>query len=248
MPEKICYLGDGRLGDAADYLVGIMLHHGMAFDHVPCDAPPPAVFAWTPYAAYVVSDYASALFGADAMAHVVRRVAEGAGLVMFGGWLSYFGRSGEYHRSPLAEVLPVTMQNSDDRRNSAQPCLINKVADHPILDGLPWDQPAGIGGFNVVTPKPGTQTLLTSVQFAVHRTDGRFNFSRGKESPLLVVGQHGRGRTAALATDVAPHWVGGLVDWGDSRVVQKVGDGGVEVGNWYARFFRNLLAWAGNMS
>ncbi len=36
-----------------------------------------------------------------------------------------------------------------------------------------------------------------------------------KSRRCLVVGQHGRGRTAALATDVAPHWVGGLVDWGD---------------------------------
>jgi uncharacterized membrane protein len=60
----------------------------------------------------------------------------------------------------------------------------------------------------------------------------------------LVLGRYGRGRTVTLATDVAPHWVGGLVDWGDRRVVQGVADGFIEVGNWYARFFRNLVAWA----
>ena len=62
-----------------------------------------------------------------------------------------------------------------------------------------------------------------------------------------MVGEHGRGRTAALATDVAPHWVGGLVDWGDQRVVQDVGGGSIDVGNWYARFFRNLLVWTGRL-
>jgi hypothetical protein len=50
-----------------------------------------------------------------------------------------------------------------------------------------------------------------------------------------------------LATDVAPHWVGGFVDWGDQRVAQAVANDGIEVGNWYARFFRNLLVWTGNL-
>ena len=45
----------------------------------------------------------------------------------------------------------------------------------------------------------------------------------------------------ALATDVAPHWVGGFVDWGKERVVADVGDDFIDVGNWYARFFRQLL-------
>ena len=64
----------------------------------------------------------------------------------------------------------------------------------------------------------------------------------------MVVGQHGKGRTAALATDVAPHWVGGLVDWGDRRVVQDVAGGFIDVGNWYAQFFRNLLVWTGQLT
>jgi len=74
-----------------------------------------------------------------------------------------------------------------------------------------------------------------------------FEFSRGKENPLLIVGRHGEGRTAALATDVAPHWVGGFVDWGDRRVTQPVAGDAIEVGNWYAQFFRNLLVWTGKL-
>lgn len=248
MTAKICYLGDGSLSGPASYLGGIMLHYGIAFDHVQSDASPPESFANEPYALYVVSDYPAARFGTAAMAHVAGRVAQGAGLLMLGGWESFFGRLGEYHQSPLAEVLPVEMQQSDDRRNCAQPCLIKKAAEHPILEGLPWDRPAGIGGFNAIMPKAGAQTLLTSVQFSVSHTPDGWEFVDGTESPLLVVGQHGSGRTAALATDVAPHWVGGLVDWGDRRVVQEVAGESIEVGNWYAAFFRNLLTWTGKNS
>jgi hypothetical protein len=247
MPGKICYLGDDSLQGAAAYLAGIMLHYGLEFDYVPTSESPPAGFANTPYAVYVVSDYFAKTFGRAAMSHVARCVEQGSGLLMLGGWVSYYGQLGEYHNSPLAEVLPVVMQQSDDRRNSAQPCLINKVADHPILQGLPWDQPPGIGGFNAIAPKPGATTLLTSVRFAVRLAGSEFQFMRGEESPLLVVGQHGQGRVVALATDVAPHWVGGFVDWGDGRITQEVAGGSVEIGNWYAQFFRNLLAWTGKL-
>lgn len=249
MPKKICYLGDTSLPGAASYLCGIMLHYGFEFDYTPSNEPPPADFLETPYALYVVSDYPAATFGSAAMEHAVRRVAAGAGLLMLGGWESYFGRLGEYHRSPLAEALPVVMQSSDDRRNYAQPVLINKATEHPILEGLPWDRPAGIGGFNAIAPKPNATILLTSIQFLAHRaaSQGEFEFTRGQEMPLLVVGRHGEGRTAALATDVAPHWVGGFVDWGDARVAQPVAGDAIEVGNWYAQFFRNLLAWTGKL-
>lgn len=248
MLPKICYLGDDGLQGAAIYLAGIMLHYGLPFDHVASEDPPPASFFQEPYALYVVSDYPAARFGAAAMDHAAGRVHEGAGLVMLGGWESFFGRLGEYNGSPLADVLPVTMQSCDDRRNYAQPCLIDKVADHPILEGVPWDTPPGIGGRNAVTPKPDSQTLLACVQFSVRRAGGQFEFAGGERSPLLVVGQHGRGRTAALATDVAPHWVGGMVDWGDRRVVQDVANGFIDVGNWYAQFFRNLLVWTGQLA
>ena len=247
MPAKICYLGDGALTGAASYLAAIMSHHGLEFDYVPSSEAPPPAFLSAPYSLYVVSDYPAARLDAPAIGRIVDRVEAGAGLLMLGGWESYFGRLGEYHRSRLADILPVVMQSSDDRRNCAQPCLVNKAAEHPILENLPWDMPTGIGGFNAFTPKSDAQTILTSLQFAVRQVDGQFEFTRGAESPLLVVGQYGRGRTAALATDVAPHWVGGLVDWGDQRVVQDVAGETVEVGNWYAQFFRNLLVWTGDL-
>jgi hypothetical protein len=243
MSGKICYLGDDHLQGAAAYLAGVMLHYGLPFYHVRSGDPPPHDFASRSYAAYVVSDYPAAQFGNEAMTHVAARVEQGAGLVMLGGWESFHGRLGEYHHSPLAAVLPVEMQSCDDRRNCAQPCLVEKLADHAILAGLPWDEPPTIGGYNAITAKPQAETLLAAARFSVRLTDGEYRFERTGTAPLLIVGRHGAGRTAALATDVAPHWVGGFVDWGDKRITQEVGGGMIEVGNWYVRFFRNLVAW-----
>jgi hypothetical protein len=244
---KICYLGDDHLQGAAGYLAAILMHHGLAFDYVPSAESPPPDFTAKAFEAYVISDYPSPRLGHAAMSHIATRVEQGAGLVMIGGWESFHGLLGEYDESPLAAVLPVVMQSCDDRRSFAQPCLIEKVADHEILAGLPWEQPPGIGGINVLTAKPDSETLLSTVPFSVRRTAETYEFTALSRAPLLVVGQHGAGRTAALATDVAPHWVGGFVDWGDRRIVQgDFGGGTIEVGNWYARFFRNLVAWAGH--
>ena len=247
MTKDICYLGDDHLAGAAAYLAGIMGHFGLDYDYVPSAESPPASFRTTRYALYAISDYPAAGFSQAELAHVCGCVAAGSGLLMIGGWESFHGRLGEYHRSPLADVLPVTMLAEDDRRNWAQPCLVQKAAEHPILEGLPWETPPGIGGFNALTPKPASETLLRGVQFSVRVEGGSFEFVRQSDSPLLVVGSHGQGRTAALATDVAPHWVGGLVDWGDRRIVQEVASGFIEVGNWYAQFLRNLLIWTGRL-
>ena len=248
MNPRICYLGDDHLAGAAAYLAGIMSHFGLEYDYVASSKPAAGSFHRTKHhALYVISDYPAARFSPWDVFHLGESVAAGAGLLMIGGWESFFGRLGEYHQSPLAEVLPVTMLAEDDRRNCAQPCLVQKVAEHPILEGLPWETPPGIGGFNAFTPKPGAETLLRAVQYAARSRGEGFEFARQGQSPLLVIGTHGQGRTAALATDVAPHWVGGWVDWGDSRIVQEVGTGFIEVGNWYAQFFRNLLVWTGQL-
>ncbi len=212
------------------------------------------------------------------LAHVAESVRAGAGLLMLGGWESYHGlkTDGEYNATPLAEVLPVEMQTEDDRRNFAQPCLIRCVAEHKITQNLPWDAcPPGIGGVNLFAAKSDAQTILEAVPFQVTRstaqpphghtsngtktsesavgdTQSEWNFTPKQAIPLLVVGRFVKGRTAALATDVAPHWVGGFVDWGTPRIYQPLlpqdfpelaSDGFIEVGGDYAHFFRNLVAW-----
>ena len=110
-------------------------------------------------------------------------------------------------------------------------------------------EPPTIGGYNAIAPKPQTETLLKAIHFPPSSAAAAYYVpAYGSHAPLLVVGRHGAGRTAALATDVAPHWVGGFVDWGDRRVTQEVGGGAIEVGNWYAQFFRNLVAWTAKIN
>jgi uncharacterized membrane protein len=211
---------------------------------VPSPESPGEEFLARRHSAYVLSDYPAARLSPAQFGHLAESIRRGSGLAMFGGWESFHGRLGEYHHTPLAEVLPVEMLKADDRRNFAQPCLVCQTAEHPILAGLPWGQPPGIGGLNAIRPKPGSEVLLTAAPFAVSRRGTSFEFTEGEAAALLVVGRFGLGRTVALATDVAPHWVGGLVDWGDRRIHQEIPGGFIEVGCHYARFFFNLLQWA----
>ncbi|MDO4558413.1 MAG: glutamine amidotransferase, partial [Planctomycetia bacterium] len=148
-----------------------------------------------------------------------------------------------------------------------------RLVEHETIAGVPWEAcPPGIGGVCEFTAKPGTRTLLEAVPFRVRvvtpgstttnsgsgkpdstSSGADWNFEPGEPIPLLVTGMYGAGRTAAFASDVAPHWVGGLVDWGtprritqslDSRTLKELRtDGFIEVGADYATFFRNLVRW-----
>ena len=168
---------------------------------------------------------------------------------MIGGWESYHGCGGDWQDTPVAAALPVEIRRSDDRINCDQPALVRPVCDHPITMDLPWaNRPPCIGGFNRIAPKQDSLTVLEAQRFAVSQTGDRFNFEAADCDPLLIVGCYGKGRVAALATDVAPHWVGGLVDWGASRVAARApGAEAVEVGDLYDRFFRQLVGWTGRL-
>jgi uncharacterized membrane protein len=123
--------------------------------------------------------------------------------------------------------------------------------EHAIVAGLPWrERPPCIGGYNRISPKPNSQVVLEAQPFRVRAIEGQFEFAEhGPPAPLLVVGSHGAGRTAAFASDVAPHWVGPLVDWGPERVAaQAPGAEAIEAGSCYAQFFRQLLAWTGRLA
>ena len=269
------YLGDDDMTRAAGYLSGIMLHHDIPFERVDSTAEPADDFGSTWYDGYILSDYPRKQFRDGQLERIWDAVKQGAGLLMIGGWESFFGQSGEYHDSVLAEVLPVNMAERDDRRNFSQPVMVMKHHDHPILDDLPWDKPPFVGGLNQFSAKHDSVTLLKALcsavrtisedrvadcgmdsvclidgkpveeRFSVPLENGDTMFLSFTETlPLLVVGQYGKGRTAALATDVAPHWVGGWVDWGKRRVTQKLPDGGsVEIGDDYAQFFAQLVRW-----
>ena len=118
-------------------------------------------------------------------------VRNGGGLIMAGGYLSFQGiyGSARYHRTPIEEVLPVTLLAVDDRVE--KPEGINPRvtrSEHPILQGIEGDWPYLLG-FNEVIPKEKGEVLVTA-----------------GENPLLVTGSFGKGRSVAWTSDVGPHW------------------------------------------
>ncbi len=250
MTKQILYLGDTALKEAASYLAGIMEHHSISFDYLPSDATCHASMLKPGYRAIIISDYPARNFHPDAMRILPEKVLQGTGLLMIGGWESFTGLGGDYRDTPAGAALPVEMFPQDDRVNCAQPCLIEKRSDHPILSGLPFEKVVpGIGGYNRVRAKQGAVEILSSRRFLVTYGGGGFVFEpEPLADPLLVVGASGKGRTAAFASDAAPHWVGGLVDWGDARVnACGAGANPVEVGNWYAALFGQMIRWVAQL-
>lgn len=249
MGRPILYLGDTHLRDAAAYLAGLM--HGWAwdFDYVPSHEPTTTDILAEKRALFIVSDYPAARMDEAAQRRMLEQVAAGAGLIMLGGWESFHGLGGDWDGTPLGNALPVVIANDDDRMNCDQPVLVRRIAEHPTVAGLPWEsRPPVIGGFNRVTAKPDATVVLEAQRFTARSANAEFLFEPLDRHPLLIVNQFGSGRVAALATDVAPHWVGPLVDWGAPRVAAQAPDAnGVEVGGDYATFFRQLLSWVGRL-
>lgn len=242
--QRILYAGDTALSSAAAYLAGILSHYKLPFDYLASDQPIAAALQGGAYGLYILSDYPRSNFRRADFAAVLAAVQAGAGLLMIGGWDSFQGLAGHYAGSPLEQALPVRLRRRDDRVNSPQPCVIEKTADHAILDGLPWRQPATVGGYNHVARKPASQVLLTARHTDIRVRGGQIHFKPGRAAPLLIVGRYGQGRTAAFTSDVAPHWVGTLVDWGKKRIqAQAPGGSAVEIGCDYAEFFARLVRW-----
>lgn len=226
-----------------------MVHSGWAFDYMPSDQRATRALIEPLRSLFIISDYSARMLADDLQWQIAAAVQRGAGLLMIGGWESFHGSGGNWDKAALGKILPVEIAAQDDRINCDQPALVVLKAEHPITAGLPWnDRPPTIGGFNAVTAKPQAQVLLEVERYAVRRSGNATAFEARDRQALLVAGMHGAGRVAALATDAAPHWVGGLVDWGHARVTAKAPDADeVEVGNLYTQFFRQLLGWTGKL-
>lgn len=245
MTAHVLYLGDTSLGSAAGYLAGVMTHSGIGFDYHASDETFCDAWLSPECQGVILSDYPSVNFDAAQVQRLVEEVQAGMGLLMIGGWESFTGLGGDYHRTGLRDVLPVMMQETDDRMNNSGPCVVVRDIDHPTVAELPFDEDAPVvGGFNRVCAKGHALTVLSVHTFGAVANGESVEFSPAETFPLLVLGRCGRGQVAAFTSDVAPHWVGGLVDWGKDRIqAQAPGAGPVEVGSHYARFFANIVRW-----
>ncbi len=177
---------------------------------------------------YIIGDLDADAIGREQLQELAETISDGAGLVMLGGYHNF--DAGGYATSPLADVLPIKMdplrrmdirsdtKSSDVKRQISGPITIKRTRDHPITDlggadvAETWRSlPELLGANRFLGPRvaPGTQVLLETTT----------------EEPLLVVGEYGRGRTAALAIDSTWQW------WrsGENEV--------------YRRFWRQLALW-----
>ena len=130
---------------------------------------------------------------------LVEYVKQGGGLIMFGGYLSFsgIGNKARYGMTPLAEVLPVTMLNYDDRIETPEgafPTILLK--DHPVMNGIEGDWPAHLG-YNRIKAKPEAQEIAV--------IEGSDTFMAAMEC--------GQGRTFAFAADCVGHWSYDMTQW-----------------------------------
>lgn len=148
------------------------------------------------------------------LAEIAAYVKSGGGLVMVGGYLSFTGIDGRarYAESPLAEVLPVEMQDHDDRVEVPQGVAPEVAAAGHAAIGRVADEWPRLLGYNRLRAKEDATVVATV-----------------GEDPLLVVSEFGRGRTAAFASDCAPHWAPPeFVEWPE-----------------YAELWSSIILWAG---
>ena len=239
--KPVLYAGDGLLTGAAAYLGGVMTHCKIPFDHVPSTKSFTPDLLRTGRKLLILSDFPASHIPSKMMTDIKAQIHAGMGLLMVGGWQSFHGLEGEYNATPIEEALPVFCRRDDDRANYCHGLVPEPRGTHAITRNLPWKMPPVLCGYNRVLPKQNSQVVMSLRPLKM--TKDKANF--GKEKiPLLILGQYGKGKTAAFASDFAPHWVGGLVDWGDKRIRTKAAGGStVEVGEHYAKLVANIVNW-----
>lgn len=243
---RVLYLGDGEATGAAAYLLAVAHWAGYAIEHVP-SAQRLSVDRWQEdWSLLIISDYPAAQLEESIQLQIPERVRAGMALWMIGGWASYRGLQGFWQSQPLHELLPVKISQADDRVHCDGPAVARRECAHPILQGLPFDaRPPSVGGYNRVELREGAELLLSVQDLGLRRVDGQWTLEPAASSPLLAVIERGATRCIAWMTDVAPHWVGGWVDWGEARLRARHPLGReVEVGRDYAEFLRQILDWS----
>lgn len=217
-----------QYGEAADNFIDTLEETGASMTYQPChvveDEFPRTTTELDEYDVVILSDVgadtlqitprvAAGETDVDRCAVLADWVRDGGALGMIGGYMSFSGKGGQarYGSTPLADVLPVTIERGDDRVET--PAGANpRDAGVPGLD-LPSEWPAVLG-YNRFTADEDADVWAT-----VH------------DDLFLVVGDSGAGSTFAYATDCAPHWAPtAFLEWDHlaplwENVLERVVDG-----------------------
>lgn len=119
-------------------------------------------------------------------------VADGGAFGMMGGYLTFqgFEAKGKYYGTKIEEILPVNLLPNDDRQEHPEGIYLTLNSNsHPLLSGMPKEWPPLLG-YNKLIAKKDAQVVVSY-----------------QGNPILAVGEYGKGRTFAWASDCAPHWM-----------------------------------------
>lgn len=126
-------------------------------------------------------------------------VLAGGGFGMVGGYMSFQGieAKANYRGTPLAAVLPVTLETGDDREESPEGVHAHLTGAHSITAGVDASFPPLLG-YQRFEPTASASVLAAF----------------DDDAPLLVVDKIGDGRSLAYASDIGPHWAPeAFTDW-----------------------------------
>ncbi len=211
--------------------------------------------------AIVLSDVPSTLFEKEQLEWIHECVAErGAGLLMTGGEFAFSG--GEWDRTSIASLLPVTLSSQGDDWNSDASVVLtvsDQEAAHSVwrlredeqqrlaaIRAFPEVQGAHAG----LREKPDVGVVLATTSSVPMPTrppsglaglpglqnsstpPGETTTTSAQLLPVLTVAQVGKGRSMALATSMTAP--------GATRMISEWGS---EKGGLYGRFWRNAIYW-----
>jgi uncharacterized membrane protein len=153
--------------------------------------------------------------------NIRKYVEQGGAFLMVGGELSFQG--GSYSRTPIEDILPVNFKDVETRfiDKEFRPTISDDFSNHPILR-LEKDLQLNEEVWSALPPLHGTNLGLVADKEAY------VLLSNESESPILVAGGFGKGRTALLATDSVWSWGFGNTG-GGSR--------------YFHRFWNNVIDW-----
>ncbi len=244
---RVLYAGDSPVGGSVNYLLAVLKKLRATVRHLPPSQTLHPRLLRRRFDAIILSDFSRDRVPHAAEAAMARQVEDGTGLLMVGGWSSFAGPFGGWRGSRIESLLPVRCLGRDDRKHFPVGALMTPRAHHPMFRSLSFREPPVICGLNRVQPKAHGTVVLAATPLVARwkqATGGVDVRVSPATYPLLVVDSRQHRRAAALATDLAPHWCGGLVDWGHRRVVLPVtGTIRVEVGDRYLQFVSSLVRW-----
>ena len=234
--RRIFFAGDGQLSGAAACAASVIIDCGFLLDHVPSNEMIEEDFDPSQYSLIIFSDYSAQNIPVSVQSAIYQYINGGGSFLMIGGFLSFAGEGADYFSSRIADLLPVILNGNDDRRNVPQGIVPR--ATNGVFDSMNWSSPPVICGYNCLYPRDGAKILLDGRPLMIGSDS--VSFGTGLV-PLCLRQTIGRGLSTALAFDLAPHWVGGFIDWGTERIALEGAGRIVEMGNFYREFVSILI-------